>query len=104
MLCIHSYFSFLYCSSCYQLEIGAAIGFITGDILLTLLLTLSVYCFVSHQKRTGSSHPQTRCCSSSKTTTHQSSMRSKMTEVESHYQELYGVQSDIYSDLQQYQK
>ncbi|XP_056617986.1 TYRO protein tyrosine kinase-binding protein [Triplophysa dalaica] len=92
------------CSSCSQLEIGVAVGFITGDILLTLLIALSVYWFVSHQKRTGSSHPQTRCCSPSKASTLQPSMRLKTTEEESPYQELYGVQSDIYSDLQQYRK
>ncbi|KAK2903051.1 hypothetical protein Q8A67_007764 [Cirrhinus molitorella] len=95
------------CSSCYQLDIGVAIGIITCDIILTLLIALLVYCFVSHKKRRGSSHTHARCCGSGKAQnlkTHQPSMRPKTTEVESPYQELYGVQSDIYSDLQQYRK
>ncbi|XP_067305762.1 TYRO protein tyrosine kinase-binding protein isoform X2 [Pseudorasbora parva] len=92
------------CSSCYQLDIGVVIGIITCDIILTLLIALSVYCFVSYLKRRGSLHAQTRCCGSGKTKSQQPSMRSKAIEVESPYQELYGVQSDIYSDLQQYRK
>ncbi|XP_016376567.1 TYRO protein tyrosine kinase-binding protein-like [Sinocyclocheilus rhinocerous] len=92
------------CSSCYQLDIGVAIGIITCDIILTLLIALSVYCFVSHQKRRGSLQTHARCCASGRAKTHQPSMRPKTIEVESPYQELYGVQSDIYSDLQQYRK
>ncbi|XP_067251455.1 TYRO protein tyrosine kinase-binding protein [Chanodichthys erythropterus] len=92
------------CSSCYQLDTGVVIGIITCDIILTLLIALSVYCFVSRQKRRESLHLQPRCCGSGKAKTHQPSMRSKTIEVESPYQELYGVQSDIYSDLQQYRK
>ncbi|XP_052000719.1 TYRO protein tyrosine kinase-binding protein-like [Xyrauchen texanus] len=91
-------------NSCYQLDIGVTIGIITCDIILTLLIALSVYCFVSHQKRRISLHAQARGCGSGKVKTHQSSMRPKTIEVESPYQELYGVQSDIYSDLQQYRK
>ncbi|KAK7147400.1 hypothetical protein R3I94_010044 [Phoxinus phoxinus] len=92
------------CSSCYQLDIGVVIGIITCDIILTLLIALSIYCFVSHQKRKRSLHAQTSCYGSGKAKNHQPSMRSKTIEVESPYQELYGVQSDIYSDLQQYRK
>ncbi|XP_052433968.1 TYRO protein tyrosine kinase-binding protein [Carassius gibelio] len=92
------------CSSCYQFDIGVAIGIITCDIILTLLIALSVYCFVSHQKRRGSLHTHARCCGSGRAKTQQTSMRPKTIEVESPYQELYGVQSEIYSDLQQYRK
>ncbi|XP_065116872.1 TYRO protein tyrosine kinase-binding protein isoform X1 [Paramisgurnus dabryanus] len=92
------------CSSCYQLDIGVAVGIITCDIFLTLFIAVSVYCFVSHKNSRACSHTQARCCGSTKTTTHQSSMKPKMIEVESPYQELYGVQSDIYNDLQQYRK
>ncbi|XP_039535251.1 TYRO protein tyrosine kinase-binding protein isoform X2 [Pimephales promelas] len=91
------------CSSCYQLDIGV-VGIIACDIILTLLIALSVYCFVSHQKRSGSLQAQTSFYGSGKAKNHQPSMRSKTIEVESPYQELYGVQSDIYSDLQQYRK
>ncbi|XP_073704123.1 TYRO protein tyrosine kinase-binding protein [Garra rufa] len=95
------------CSSCYQLDIGVAIGIITCDVILTLLIALLVYCFVSHQRRRGSLHTHARCCGSGKAQnlkTHQPSVRPKSIEVESPYQELYGVQSDIYNDLQQYRK
>ncbi|XP_026140787.1 TYRO protein tyrosine kinase-binding protein [Carassius auratus] len=92
------------CSSCYQFNIGVAIGIITCDIILTLLIALSVYCFISHQKRRGSLHTHARCCGSGRAKTQQTSMRPKTIEVESPYQELYGVQSEIYSDLQQYRK
>lgn len=57
-------FWFSDCSSCYQLETGAFIGIITCDIILTLLIALSVYCFVSRQKRRESLHVQPRCCGS----------------------------------------
>ncbi|XP_052475179.1 TYRO protein tyrosine kinase-binding protein isoform X2 [Carassius gibelio] len=90
------------CTSCYQLDTGVAFGIITCDIILTLLIALSVYCFFSHQKRRGSLHTHARCCGSART--HQPSMKTKTIEMESPYQELYGVQSDIYSDLQQYRK
>nr|XP_009290494.1 TYRO protein tyrosine kinase binding protein isoform X1 [Danio rerio] len=92
------------CSSCYQMDIGVAVGIITCDIIVTLLIALSVYCFVSRQKKRGSLHAHGRCCSSGKAKLQQTSMRAKPIEVESPYQELYGVQSDIYSDLQQYRK
>ncbi|KTG01000.1 hypothetical protein cypCar_00006017 [Cyprinus carpio] len=92
------------CTSCYQLDTGVAIGIITCDIILTFLIALSVYCFISHQKRRSSLHTHARCCGSGKAKTHQPSTRPKTIEMESPYQELYGVQSDIYSDLQQYRK
>ncbi|XP_052002828.1 LOW QUALITY PROTEIN: TYRO protein tyrosine kinase-binding protein [Xyrauchen texanus] len=92
------------CSSCHQLDIGVAIGIITCNIVLTFVIALSVYCFVSHQKRRSSLHAHARCCGSGKVKTHPSSMWPKTIKVESPYQELYGVQSDIYSDLQKYRK
>uniref|UniRef100_A0A672S962 TYRO protein tyrosine kinase-binding protein n=1 Tax=Sinocyclocheilus grahami TaxID=75366 RepID=A0A672S962_SINGR len=87
-----------YCTSCYQLDIGVAIGIITCDIILTLLIALSVYCFISHQKRRGSLHTHARCCGSGMSVCKRNQYR--ITAVP----ELYGVQSDIYSDLQQYRK
>lgn len=57
-------FWFSDCSSCYQLDTGVVIGIITCDIILTLLIALSVYCFVSRQKRRESLHLQPRCCGS----------------------------------------
>lgn len=60
----HCIFWFSDCSSCYQFDNGVAIGIITCDIILTLLIALSVYCFVSHQKRKGSLHTHARCCGS----------------------------------------
>ncbi|XP_065116876.1 TYRO protein tyrosine kinase-binding protein isoform X2 [Paramisgurnus dabryanus] len=53
------------CSSCYQLDIGVAVGIITCDIFLTLFIAVSVYCFVSHKNSRACSHTQARCCGSS---------------------------------------
>ncbi|TRY94762.1 hypothetical protein DNTS_021631 [Danionella cerebrum] len=92
-------------SSCYQMETGVAVGIITSDIILTLLIALSVYCFVLYQKRreSGSGHAP-YYSSEGKAKVEHPSVKAKTIEMESPYQELYGVQSDIYNDLQQYRK
>lgn len=56
--------SFSDCGTCYQLNMGVVIGIITCDIILTLLITISVYCFVSREKRKNSLHA---CKNSSET-------------------------------------
>lgn len=48
--------SFSDCGTCYQLNMGVVIGIITCDIILTLLITISVYCFASREKRKKSLH------------------------------------------------
>ncbi|XP_036393731.1 TYRO protein tyrosine kinase-binding protein [Megalops cyprinoides] len=84
-------------ASCFHLDTGAAVGIIVGDIILTLLIALSVYCFVSRQKKNRLEALE------SKGKTHASSKRKKP-DLESTYQELQGVQNDVYSDLRHLEK
>ncbi|KAJ8332919.1 hypothetical protein SKAU_G00418150 [Synaphobranchus kaupii] len=108
-LCIATSFAGLFgpvvgqqdCRSCIHLEIGTVVGIIVADIVLTLLIALSVFFFVSRlKKRNRIEAPKT---SPVKGKTQAMSTRKKP-ETESPYQELQGVQDDIYSDLQQFRK
>ncbi|KAM9489121.1 TYRO protein tyrosine kinase-binding protein [Clarias gariepinus] len=93
------------CGTCYHLNMGVFIGIITCDIILTLLITISVYCYASREKNKNSSRPHKNSSEKDKGKFRQTSSRPKQVEItESPYQELYGVQSDIYSDLHQYRK
>ncbi|KAL4657733.1 TYRO protein tyrosine kinase-binding protein [Arapaima gigas] len=87
------------CSNCYQLDTGTLVGIIVGDIALSVLIALSIFCFVYHMKK-GSSldalEGKGRKVTSSK-------MR-RSEAAESTYQELQGVHSDIYSDLTEFRK
>ncbi|XP_064162155.1 TYRO protein tyrosine kinase-binding protein isoform X1 [Anguilla rostrata] len=86
------------CRSCIHLEIGTVVGIIVADVVLTLLIALSVFFFVSRlRKRTRLEALEIK----GKTQT--VSMRKKP-ETESPYQELQGVQEDVYNDLRQFQK
>ncbi|KAI5105796.1 TYRO protein tyrosine kinase binding protein precursor, partial [Silurus meridionalis] len=49
--------SFSDCGTCYQLNMGVIIAIITCDIILTLLITISVYCFASREKKKNSLRP-----------------------------------------------
>ncbi|XP_070768728.1 TYRO protein tyrosine kinase-binding protein isoform X2 [Enoplosus armatus] len=84
------------CGSCYVINMGSVMGIITSDIILTIFITISVFCFATHQKRRREwdSHDGKR-------KSLPSPISKKMaTEVtESPYQELHGVQSDVYSEL-----
>ncbi|XP_035386892.1 TYRO protein tyrosine kinase-binding protein isoform X2 [Electrophorus electricus] len=92
------------CGFCYELNMGVVIVLIVCDIILTLLIAISVYCFASQQKKS-SSHTFTKSCETGKGQLRQPSSRPKDVEMtESPYQELHGDQSDIYSDLHQYRK
>uniref|UniRef100_A0A669C105 TYRO protein tyrosine kinase-binding protein n=1 Tax=Oreochromis niloticus TaxID=8128 RepID=A0A669C105_ORENI len=88
------------CGSCYLINMESVIGIIASDIILTIFITISVFCFATHQrrKREWESHSGKRSAPSS--------ISKKMaTEVtESPYQELHGVQSDVYSELRHYRK
>uniref|UniRef100_A0A3Q0SEJ1 TYRO protein tyrosine kinase-binding protein n=1 Tax=Amphilophus citrinellus TaxID=61819 RepID=A0A3Q0SEJ1_AMPCI len=88
------------CGSCYLINMGSVIGIIASDIILTIFITISVFCFATHQRRRREwdSHNGKRSVSSS--------VSKKMaTEVtESPYQELHGVQSDVYSELRHFRK
>ncbi|KAJ8289751.1 hypothetical protein GJAV_G00004920 [Gymnothorax javanicus] len=95
------------CRSCIHLEIGTVVGIIAADILLTLLIALSVYFFVSrmrkkiHLKALETSFPvkgKTQAMSTRK------KLETESPYPESPYQELQGVQDDVYSDLRPFQK
>ncbi|XP_027005098.1 TYRO protein tyrosine kinase-binding protein [Tachysurus fulvidraco] len=93
------------CGTCYQLNMEIVTGIIACDIILTVLIIISVYCFASWEKKKNSLHTRKKSIETEKGKFRQSSSRPKEVEItESPYQELYGVQSDIYSDLHQYRK
>ncbi|XP_032374289.1 TYRO protein tyrosine kinase-binding protein [Etheostoma spectabile] len=88
------------CGSCYLINMASVMVIIASDILLTIFITISVFCFASHhkKKREWDSRDGKRNLPSS--------VSKKMaTEVtESPYQELHGVQSDVYSELRHFRK
>ncbi|XP_076826443.1 TYRO protein tyrosine kinase-binding protein isoform X2 [Brachyhypopomus gauderio] len=92
------------CGFCYELNVGMITGIIACDLVLTLLIAVSVYCFASqHKKNNSNKFPNS--CDTGKEKLKQPSTRSKDVEItESPYQELHEVQTDIYSDLHQYRK
>uniref|UniRef100_A0A3B4UK81 TYRO protein tyrosine kinase-binding protein n=1 Tax=Seriola dumerili TaxID=41447 RepID=A0A3B4UK81_SERDU len=87
------------CGSCYLINMESVIAIIASDIILTIFITISVFCFATQHKRRREwdSHDGENL---------PSSVSKKMpTEVtESPYQELHGVQSDVYSELQHFRK
>ncbi|KAM6995084.1 TYRO protein tyrosine kinase-binding protein-like [Tautogolabrus adspersus] len=88
------------CGSCYVINMGSVLGIIAADVILTILITFTVFCFASHhnKRREWDSHDGKRSQPSSVS-------RKMATEVtESPYQELHGVQSDVYSELQHFRK
>ncbi|XP_041843153.1 TYRO protein tyrosine kinase-binding protein [Melanotaenia boesemani] len=88
------------CSSCYLIGMGSVIGIIASDILLTIFIIIAVFCFATHhqRRRERGSHDGKRNLPLSVT-------KKMSTEVtESPYQELHGVQSDVYSELQHFRK
>ncbi|KAJ8378912.1 hypothetical protein AAFF_G00232770 [Aldrovandia affinis] len=85
------------CRSCIYLELGTVLGIIVADIILTLLIALSVFCFVYRLKR-----KRLEALEGKEKT--QATSKRKKPETESPYQELQGVQNDVYSDLRQFQK
>uniref|UniRef100_A0A3B3TS30 TYRO protein tyrosine kinase-binding protein n=1 Tax=Poecilia latipinna TaxID=48699 RepID=A0A3B3TS30_9TELE len=85
--------SYSQCGTCYLINMGSVIGIVASDIILTVFLIISVFCFASHHRRR---RERNLPLSASK----------KMTpeDTESPYQELHGVQSDIYNELQHFRK
>ncbi|XP_032411772.1 TYRO protein tyrosine kinase-binding protein [Xiphophorus hellerii] len=88
------------CGACYLINMGSVIGIIASDILLTMFLIISVFCFASHHRRTKEreSHDGRRNLSLS------ASKKMTPEDTESPYQELHGVQSDIYNELRHFRK
>ncbi|KAF3691798.1 TYRO protein tyrosine kinase-binding protein Precursor [Channa argus] len=88
------------CGSCYLINMGSVMAIIASDIILTIFITISVFCFVTHhnRRREWDSHDGRRNVSSS------ISMKMPTEVTESPYQELHGVQSDVYSELRHFRK
>ncbi|XP_029307936.1 TYRO protein tyrosine kinase-binding protein [Cottoperca gobio] len=88
------------CGSCYLINMGSVMGIIASDILLTILIIISVFCFATHHKRRREWDSR-----DGKRNLPSSVSKKIATEVtESPYQELHGVQSDVYCDLQHFRK
>ncbi|KAL0984989.1 hypothetical protein UPYG_G00151510 [Umbra pygmaea] len=86
------------CGNCYEIDIGEMVGVIACDIILTFLIAFTAFCLATFQKR---SRLASRLEGKEKTLT----ASQKTVEItESPYQELHGVQSEVYSDLQQFRK
>ncbi|XP_029959157.1 TYRO protein tyrosine kinase-binding protein [Salarias fasciatus] len=88
------------CGSCYLVSMESVLGIIASDIILTIFISISVFCFATHHRRRSErdSHDGKRNLSSSVS-------KKAATEVtESPYQELHGVQSDVYSELRHFRK
>ncbi|XP_015191971.1 TYRO protein tyrosine kinase-binding protein [Lepisosteus oculatus] len=87
------------CQSCYHLASGTIVGIIVGDIILTLLIALSVFCFVSRMKKN-----HLEALQATKGNISMSASRKVKDDAESTYQDLQGVRNDIYSDLRRVDK
>lgn len=44
-------FLFIDCGSCYMINVGSVAGIIASDIILTILITITVFCLGSHHSR-----------------------------------------------------
>uniref|UniRef100_A0A3B5L0J7 TYRO protein tyrosine kinase-binding protein n=1 Tax=Xiphophorus couchianus TaxID=32473 RepID=A0A3B5L0J7_9TELE len=83
------------CGTCYLINMGSVIGIIASDILLTMFLIISVFFFASHHRRRKERERNLSLSASKKMTPE---------DTESPYQELHGVQSDIYNELRHFRK
>lgn len=88
------------CDTCYLINMGSVIAIIASDIILTVFLIISVFCFARRQRRRKEreSHEGRMNLSLS------ASMKMTPDVTESPYQELHGVQSDIYNELRHFRK
>ncbi|XP_047453957.1 TYRO protein tyrosine kinase-binding protein isoform X2 [Mugil cephalus] len=85
------------CGPCYLINVGSVVAIIASDIVLTIFIAISVFCFATHHRRRRDPHEGKRSS--------QSVSKKGAAEVtESPYQELHGVQSDVYSELQHFRK
>ncbi|KAF6739685.1 TYRO protein tyrosine kinase-binding protein [Oryzias melastigma] len=88
------------CDGCYLISLTSLIAIITSDIILTIFIIISVFCFATHQRRR-----RERDSLDAKKNSPLSTTKKVPTEVtESPYQELHGVQSDVYSELRHFRK
>ncbi|XP_056901418.1 TYRO protein tyrosine kinase-binding protein isoform X1 [Takifugu flavidus] len=85
------------CGHCYVIKTWVLMAAMITDILLTLLITASVFCLMTKLKRRRDPDTGKRTATSRATTS-----GSEVTE--SPYQVLQGVQSDVYSELETFSK
>ncbi|XP_061632379.1 TYRO protein tyrosine kinase-binding protein [Phyllopteryx taeniolatus] len=79
------------CGSCYLISMQSVIGIIASDLLLTVFIAVSLfYLLTVHKKRTEQAA--------------KIHVREPEEITESPYQELHGIQSDVYSELQHLRK
>ncbi|XP_076016719.1 TYRO protein tyrosine kinase-binding protein [Genypterus blacodes] len=88
------------CDSCYPINIGVVVGIIACDVILTILITISVFCYGTLQRNR--TEWDSRDVSRRNVPSGSRKMAAEVTE--SPYQELHGVQSDVYSELQHFRK
>uniref|UniRef100_A0A8C6SDR8 TYRO protein tyrosine kinase-binding protein n=1 Tax=Neogobius melanostomus TaxID=47308 RepID=A0A8C6SDR8_9GOBI len=93
----HSVPVFADCGTCYHINMAVVIAIVICDILLTIFITVAVICFVRsyHRQRDLNEERPVQSSASKK-------MSAEVTE--SPYQELQGVQSDVYSELHHFRK
>ncbi|XP_019728406.1 TYRO protein tyrosine kinase-binding protein isoform X1 [Hippocampus comes] len=78
------------CGSCYLISMHSVIGIIVSDIFLTIFIAGSVFYLLTLLK---------------KRTERDAKIHAEPEEItESPYQELHGIQSDVYSELQHFRK
>lgn len=51
IICCWVFFVLTECGSCYLINMESVIGIIASDIILTIFITISVFCFATHQRR-----------------------------------------------------
>ncbi|XP_068592065.1 TYRO protein tyrosine kinase-binding protein [Cebidichthys violaceus] len=88
------------CGSCYLINMGSVLGIIASDIILTIFIIISVFCFATHHKR----RREWDSCDGKRNLPSSASNKMATDVTESPYQELHGVQSDVYSDLRHFRK
>ncbi|XP_019948345.1 TYRO protein tyrosine kinase-binding protein [Paralichthys olivaceus] len=88
------------CESCYLINMGSVVAIIASDIILTIFIAVSVFCFaIYHKRRREWDSPDGR-----RNLPSSASKKMAAEVTESPYQELHGVQSDVYSELQHFRK
>uniref|UniRef100_A0A3B3DVG0 TYRO protein tyrosine kinase-binding protein n=1 Tax=Oryzias melastigma TaxID=30732 RepID=A0A3B3DVG0_ORYME len=86
------------CDGCYLISLTSLIAIITSDIILTIFIIISVFCFATHQRR----RRERDSLDGERPFTLLFKLPTEVTE--SPYQELHGVQSDVYSELRHFRK
>lgn len=89
------------CGSCYYISMASVIGIIACDISLTIFITISVFCFARMHTRRQEVH---NVLTAERNVPLSMSKKITTEVTESPYQELQGVQSDVYSELHHFRK